>query len=54
MGLIPDAEKLAYVEAKKHCSIDVLESEADPLRFLRFENYNAWSAGEETNCKLHK
>lgn len=43
LKLIPDTEKAAYLEALKRCP-KLVAQESSPTRFLRFDNWNPWSA----------
>lgn len=43
LELIPDKEKAAYLEAMKRCP-KLVAQESSPTRFLRFDNWNPWSA----------
>ena len=45
LELLSDAETAAYKEATKKVP-HLVEIESPPIRFLRFENYNAWSAAK--------
>ena len=43
--LIPEKDKVDYLRAKRECP-HLFETESDPIRFLRCENFNPWSAGQ--------
>jgi len=43
LNIIPDKEKVAYLEALKRCP-NLVAQESSPTRFLHFDNWNPWSA----------
>lgn len=43
IGMVPTVDKIAYLEAL-HTRPSLIESESDPLRFVRAENYDSWAA----------
>jgi hypothetical protein len=45
LELIPGTSKAALMEARQRMP-DTVNKEADPIRFLRFENYNTWAAAQ--------
>jgi hypothetical protein len=45
LELISDETKAALMEARQRMPASV-NKEADPIRFLRFENYNTWAAAQ--------
>ena len=45
IDVMPETDKRDYVEAMK-LAPHLVETESDPVRFLRFEKFNAWAAAQ--------
>mmetsp|Transcript_3977 Transcript_3977/g.8002 ORF Transcript_3977/g.8002 Transcript_3977/m.8002 type:complete len:1060 (+) Transcript_3977:157-3336(+) len=46
VGFLPEHQTAAYLQAQRVCP-ELVEIESDPLMFLRFHRYNAWSAAQQ-------